>query len=63
MFALLDRDINCPYCNESITLLIDPSIPQQAYIEDCQVCCQPIEVRVELQDGEIVEIHAFQDNE
>jgi len=21
---------------------VDPSVPQQNYIEDCQVCCQPI---------------------
>ncbi|MEO5813363.1 MAG: CPXCG motif-containing cysteine-rich protein [Rhodanobacter sp.] len=34
--------IACPYCGESIEILIDPSIPDQRYIEDCQVCCRPI---------------------
>jgi hypothetical protein len=30
--------IDCPYCGESIEILIDPSVPSQRYIEDCQVC-------------------------
>ena len=34
----------CPYCGEPIQLLVDCSIPQQEYIEDCQVCCRPIQV-------------------
>ncbi len=41
----------CPYCGEHIQLLVDCSIPQQEYIEDCQVCCRPIQV-VALVDGE-----------
>jgi hypothetical protein len=32
----------CPSCGESIQLLVDCSIPEQEYIEDCQVCCRPI---------------------
>ena len=35
---------NCPYCGELIELLVDCSVPRQNYIEDCQVCCSPIEV-------------------
>ena len=42
MFELVSRDIDCPYCGESINVLVDPSIPDQNYIEDCQVCCRPI---------------------
>ena len=36
------RKIQCPYCGETIEVLIDNSIPEQQYIEDCQVCCRPI---------------------
>ena len=36
----------CPYCGETITLLVDTSVLPQDYIEDCHVCCQPIEVSV-----------------
>ena len=46
-------DIQCPYCGETIELLVDDSAGAQRYIEDCQVCCRPIEVAVVLgADGE-----------
>lgn len=43
----------CPYCGETIELLVDPSAGGQQYIEDCSVCCRPIVVTVALDaDGE-----------
>ena len=36
----------CPFCAERITLVVDYSAGTQSYIEDCQVCCQPMEVTV-----------------
>jgi hypothetical protein len=45
--------IDCPYCGESIEISVDVSVPSQQYIEDCQVCCRPITLRVEVDaDGE-----------
>ena len=43
MSALEERDIQCPYCGESIGILIDPSEAGTEYVEDCQVCCRPID--------------------
>jgi hypothetical protein len=43
----------CPYCWEEISMLLDPSILKQTYIEDCEVCCNPIEVMVEFENGQI----------
>ncbi|WP_425563023.1 CPXCG motif-containing cysteine-rich protein [Luteimonas vadosa] len=40
------QDLECPYCGETISLAIDDSAGAQAYVEDCQVCCRPIEVIV-----------------
>lgn len=37
-------DIHCPYCGESIEVIVDDSAGDQRYIEDCQVCCRPITV-------------------
>ena len=48
---LTEYDVTCPFCAERITLLIDASEGSQDYIEDCQVCCRPIEVAV-MTDGE-----------
>jgi hypothetical protein len=43
----------CPYCGEPLELAIDESGGRrQIYIEDCAVCCQPIEVTVTIVDGE-----------
>lgn len=42
--ALENADIHCPYCGEPITLSIDLSAGAQHYVEDCQVCCRPIEI-------------------
>jgi len=42
MNELHDTHIDCPYCGESINVLVDPSEAGHSYIEDCQVCCQPI---------------------
>ncbi len=42
MSGLEEKQIECPYCGEVLDVLIDCSVPQQRYIEDCQVCCQPI---------------------
>ena len=46
MYQLHEQDIQCPYCGERIAVLIDESVGDQAYTEDCQVCCRPIEIRV-----------------
>ena len=44
--SLVDIAVTCPCCGERIVLLIDPSIPEQQYVEDCSVCCRPIQVLV-----------------
>ena len=41
---------NCPYCGETITLLIDGSVEDQQYIEDCEVCCRPIHIHVAIRE-------------
>ncbi len=41
--GLHEHTISCPYCFETIEVLLDLSAGDQAYIEDCQVCCRPIE--------------------
>jgi hypothetical protein len=49
----MDVVATCPYCGEPIDLEIDESGGvEQHYIEDCSVCCRPIEVRASLRKGE-----------
>jgi len=57
------RNIACPYCNEVIELLIDCTIAQQEYIEDCSVCCQPVIINISINDQQEVTINTRQENE
>ncbi len=36
----------CCYCGETISMLFDSSINNQSYIEDCEVCCNPIQMNL-----------------
>ena len=42
----------CPYCWEEISMLLDPSV-SSSYVEDCEVCCNPIEVTTTFQAMEL----------
>ncbi len=54
MNQLIEKTIECPYCGEAINVLIDSSDIEQQYIEDCQVCCKPINFLVsESVDGDV----------
>ena len=46
MLELIPATITCPFCWESIEILTDPSVTAEEYIEDCQVCCNPINIAV-----------------
>ena len=55
MPELNEQSISCPYCGETITVLVDDSLPEQEYVEDCQVCCRPIVLSVVVRsDGDVV---------
>jgi len=51
-----DHELPCPYCGETLTVLVDASVPRQTYVEDCHVCCRPIVVSVEVADGVVVKL-------
>lgn len=46
MQAIEEALLQCPHCGESISLLLDLTGGTQSYVEDCQVCCQPIQVNL-----------------
>jgi|TARA_R110000868_G_C10638852_1_gene743939 hypothetical protein len=51
---MYEHFFQCPYCWEDISMLLDSSIRKQTYIEDCEVCCNPIEITPEFQDQELI---------
>jgi len=48
----------CPYCWEEISMIIDKSIYKDSYIEDCEVCCNPIEILYSSNGNEITAFSA-----
>lgn len=53
MDLLQSAAVQCPYCGETLDIDVDCSVPEQSYIEDCQVCCQPINVQVSVIDDAV----------
>jgi hypothetical protein len=56
--ALTDRSeptvfvtVNCPYCAETYETQVDLTAGSFSYVEDCQICCQPIELSVDVNDA------------
>jgi hypothetical protein len=50
----ISEDIQCPFCGQVSELDIDATIPSQRFTTDCDVCCRPMEVVLECEDGEVV---------
>lgn len=51
---MFEHFFQCPYCWEEISFLLDTSIPEQTYVEDCEVCCNPIEATAQCRQQELV---------
>ena len=55
---VVESRVQCPYCWEHFILLVDASVDHQQYIEDCEVCCRPIDFTVEVDEQEQVLVSA-----
>ena len=60
---LIESRVQCPYCWEYFSLLVDASIDSQEYVEDCEICCQPIDFSVDVDEFDEVRIQARSQNE
>jgi hypothetical protein len=48
-------EVACPYCGETLTVRLDLSAGSQSYVEDCQVCCQPIQMGMRVTEEGLLE--------
>ena len=55
--------IHCPYCGEPIEISVDCSIENQRYIEDCRVCCRPMDVAVAIDDAGMPGVRVSREDE
>ncbi|MGE4132987.1 MAG: CPXCG motif-containing cysteine-rich protein [Bdellovibrionales bacterium] len=52
---MVEYGFACPHCRERISIVVDTSVEEvQSYIEDCEVCCNPIEITSRAENGEVV---------
>jgi len=53
-----ERFFPCPCCGARISVLLDLSVDSQRTIEDCEVCCRPLEIAYAAEGGEVTEFSA-----
>ena len=54
----MEHFFSCPYCGEQISMVLDLSVKRQTYIEDCEVCCKPIQITYATKDEELTAFSA-----
>ncbi len=62
MNGLEAAHIQCPYCWESIEITVDCSVVSQEYIEDCEVCCRPISMSINISADGLPNVEVTRDN-
>ena len=50
----MEHFFQCPYCWEEISMILDASVQEQTYIEDCEVCWNPIELTAAFEENELI---------
>ena len=56
---MIEHHFTCPYCWETISMLLDSSVAEQSYVEDCEVCCNPIQVLSQFINAELIAFQAL----
>jgi hypothetical protein len=59
-----ERQVACPYCGESFIFMIDGSVDNQSYYEECEICCRPILFHTEVDsDGNLLVFTAHREDD
>lgn len=55
--------VECPYCGEWFETGVDLTGGSAEYVEDCQICCQPIVFKIRISDGQLQELQIEREND
>lgn len=58
MDYVVEIEVECPYCGEVFPSTTDTSQGSHTTVEDCTVCCRPIELRIECEAGEVISVES-----
>lgn len=50
---MIEHYFDCPHCWETQLKMIDPSVDEQNFIEDCEVCCNPLEFNLSVMNNNL----------
>ena len=51
---MIEYYFDCPHCWQNQLKLVDPSVDHQNFIEDCEVCCNPIDFQISVENNEVI---------
>ena len=54
----MEHSFICPFCGEEISMVLDLSVHRHSYVEDCEVCCNPLEINYTVEDDALAEFEA-----
>ena len=54
----VEHFFTCPHCWQTISMILDLSIAGQSYVEDCEICCNPIQISFTAENYELKEFAA-----
>ena len=55
---VVEHSFTCPFCGEEITMVLDLSVHRHTYVEDCEVCCNPLEISYTVEDEVLISFEA-----
>jgi transcription elongation factor Elf1 len=55
---MTEHFFTCPYCWQQISMMLDLSAGGQSYVEDCEICCNPISINYQVEDGDLADFSA-----
>ena len=56
MNLLVEIEVECPHCGEGWSMTVDTSQGECTMIEDCTVCCRPIQFVISCEPGDVLEV-------
>lgn len=59
----IETRVQCPYCWEQFSLLVDASTDTQEYVEDCEICCRPIDFVIDIDEQDQIQVQARMQHE
>lgn len=54
-----EKFFTCPYCWDTISVVVDTSVETQSYVEDCENCCHPIQITYRVEDDVVIEFETL----